>query len=526
MKHLLLSSLLFSACSAPSGTAPTAAVPEAPATDSSTKDNSVPAPAKAEDPAPKAKGPAAAAVVDVPAAAVGLATAPAPILDASTVTTSMVPVKRALATCTDPDVSKLLSGVTFMKCDGTTGTGTLLVPAVIPQPDLSLLTPGNLKLGVTVANVTGTYAGAAQPDLSLLTPANLKQGVTINGVAGTLVPSPNLSLLTASNLKQGVTINGVNGTVVPSPDLTLLTAGNLKSAVVINGVTGTLLPAPAACSANAQVGCVTTSAFQAADLTNLVAGNIKAGAAVAGVSGQYPSASYPLTGASGTELDLASFNARIKSASSFSWFDSTGARFVNAGDPNITAANIVAPTTIFGMTGTSTASTINPWDLRVGVSAGTTTGALKVDCQDSGIAVNGQNQWCDFSMVDESGGACNATTTNCMAKEQATGVHYARFGGSKTYANAKAYCAALNLNGLTNWRLPTAEEIWVGSAHRFMINTTGVWGGLVTYQTYVWTITVSSATTAQNLIANLASGETKSWDTQTTAVAETLCAHN
>jgi hypothetical protein len=31
--------------------------------------------------------------------------------------------------------------------------------------------------------------------------------------------------------------------------------------------------------------------------------------------------------------------------------------------------------------------------------------------------------------------------------------------GNYTWANAKAYCAALPLNGLTGWRLPTAKEL-------------------------------------------------------------------
>ena len=140
------------------------------------------------------------------------------------------------------------------------------------------------------------------------------------------------------------------------------------------------------CTANGVVGCVTTTSYKSADFTNLLSSNIKSGVTVAGVLGQYPSATYTLTGDTGTaDLDSSTFEAKIKSATAFEWFGPDGVLYSGAGNADLnTAANIASGVTIFGMTGNLVASEApDAWDLRAGTTVGLVTGKLKVNCRNA-----------------------------------------------------------------------------------------------------------------------------------------------
>jgi hypothetical protein len=117
------------------------------------------------------------------------------------------------------------------------------------------------------------------------------------------------------------------------------------------------------------------------DLTNLTAGNIKSGVTIAGVTGQYPSATYTLSGSSGADLTTATFDAQIKSSAIFQYFDSAGTRYAATGDADITAGNIANGVSVFGLSGTLTATAPNAWDVRVGTVVNGVTGKLKVNCR-------------------------------------------------------------------------------------------------------------------------------------------------
>ncbi len=137
-----------------------------------------------------------------------------------------------------------------------------------------------------------------------------------------------------------------------------------------------LLELPQECAADGITGCVTTDAFKSADMTFAVAGNIKSGVTIAGVVGDYPSATYRLAGADGAvaDLDTTLFNTKIKSSADFEWFDSAGARYTRAGEPNITAGLLISGFSIFGTVGT-----LDPWSLSVSnFSASVANGRGKV----------------------------------------------------------------------------------------------------------------------------------------------------
>ena len=137
------------------------------------------------------------------------------------------------------------------------------------------------------------------------------------------------------------------------------------------------------CTANRVVGCVTTDTYQSADLTNLSAGNIKSGITIAGQLGDYPSVTYTLPGADATaDLDSATFDAKVKSATAFEYWTSTGSYQTGAGDANISQANIKDTVSIFGTEGNLTAAVVpDPWNVRVGVTVNGVTGKLKVNCR-------------------------------------------------------------------------------------------------------------------------------------------------
>lgn len=320
-----------------------------------------------------------------------------------------------------------------------------------------------------------TEESCVDPDLTKVsteTSLMLCDGTVVSGQ----YVAPNLTNLTAANIKNGVVINGITGTHQdPQPDLTNLTAGNVKAGVTIAGVTGTVVAeSHTDCNANNQTGCIATSQYKAADLTNLVAGNIKAGASIAGVSGQYPSTTYPLTNADSTnDLDLATFDIRMKSATAFEWFDANGTRYSRSGDTDITETNIRTGVTVFGAVGTLQESVSpDPWNLRAGVTVGSSTGVLQPKCGSPGITCSGSN-WVDVTLDDYGNAAnCTAVPDNCMYLDKVSGLTWARgFDGTKSWADAVAYCSGLTFNGYSDWRIPTRAELQMAVIQKISVTS-------------------------------------------------------
>ncbi len=257
-----------------------------------------------------------------------------------------------------------------------------------------------------------------------LTASNVKSAIDIFGTVGSVTPSP---ANCASNGGQSCVAKGSyyaatactadgSNCFVPTYAATTqplkaisydaIDAGksSIRSSLTLSGITGTL----ADCTTNNTSGCVTTASYKSADWTNLTAANIKNGASVAGLTGTYPSSGNVLTGANATaDLDLATFDAKIKSATAFEFFGPDGTRYSNSGDADITAANIASGVTIFGTTGTATTLTqctsgvqatcesdtacrwntgaceINPWHIRAGITVASKAGSLKANCRNT-----------------------------------------------------------------------------------------------------------------------------------------------
>ncbi len=273
--------------------------------------------------------------------------------------------------------------------------------------DLSNLLSANIKNGVTIAGTAGTYPSLATPlvgasgvisDLTSMAanaPAGNYEFFDSTGArytgniadAGTIAPgtsTQNFSAsvyrqfsvagdadLVADNIKSGASIFGITGTQIPAPanctadaqlgcvttatykavNMGAFSASDLKTGKIVAGISGTL----ANCIADGSSGCVTTATYKAVNMASISPGNIKSGVSIAGIPGDYPSATYPLRDASGTpDLESGTFNAKIKSSSAFEYWDSAGVRYAGAGDNNLTAMNIVSGSTIFGTMGGAT----------------------------------------------------------------------------------------------------------------------------------------------------------------------------
>jgi hypothetical protein len=253
---------------------------------------------------------------------------------------------------------------------------------------------------------------------------------------------------------------------------------------------------------------VTTATFKSADLTNLAAGNIKSGVTIAGIPGEYPSAEFPLVGASETaDLDTATFDERIKSATAFEYWTSTGARQTGTGDADITVGNIKDTVNLFGVVGTYQGEAPEPWDVRVGKTVNGVAGKLKVNCRNraNGDATGDQvvdiwdtiddllgvpptnvwvnnntdcggvevtagddNVWKDVTTT--SGGAASDCATDgarCTMQDKITGLWWSKkLQQSTDWNTAWSNCQILNHNGhQTGWRLPTQKELMEAYTH-------------------------------------------------------------
>ncbi len=375
-----------------------------------------------------------------------------------------------LADCTTNDTSGCVTTASYKSADWTnltaanikTGASVAGLTGTYPSAsnrlvsntataDLTAFGPGTPVGAYEFFDSAGDVYPATVADGGTITPSTSTQSLN---TAGTMYRAATIngdSDLVAGNILSGTNLFGVNGSVTASPatcgsngsqscvatgsyyaatacaadgsncfvptyvtttqplkaiSYDAIDAGksSIRTTLTLSGVTGTL----ADCTTNNTSGCVTTASYKSADWTNLTAANIKNGASVAGLTGTYPSSVNLLTGADGTaDLDQATFDAKVKGASTFEFFGPDGTRYTNNGDADITAANIASGVTIFGTTGTATILTqctsgvqatcesdtacrwhtgaceINPWHIRAGVTVAYKAGSLKANCRNT-----------------------------------------------------------------------------------------------------------------------------------------------
>lgn len=221
--------------------------------------------------------------------------------------------------CKDVSPAKVAKGETFPLCNGEEGVGTMevSVTTVVAAPaatsyqqctanaqtdcianstygayDGSSLTAGNIKLGVTVGGVEGSYAPVSYPDCS----ANNQTGC----IATSSYPANNLTLanLVPANIRGGVVI----GTGATSVTGTYSPIVESHSDCTAGGQTGCIATATypteshVECTANGQQNCALTSTWKAiggVSYSNIISSNIKSGIVIAGVTGSVIAAVAP-----------------------------------------------------------------------------------------------------------------------------------------------------------------------------------------------------------------------------------------
>ena len=226
---------------------------------------------------------------------------------------------------------------------------------------------GNLVQGTRICEVPSL--GEAEPNLKA---ENIRAGITIGTIDGTLKPSPE------DCAADGV-INCVAVATFPAANKTAFAANDIRSGISVAGVSGSLTE----CSTDGQTNCLAIPTYPALQKSLLTASVLKNGSVINGITGAYPNATYPLAGSTvAADLTAATFNAQVKSATAFEYFDSTGTLQAGAGDDDITAANIVSPISIFGTSGTApTPVAPDAWNVRVGTVINGVTGQLKTTCR-------------------------------------------------------------------------------------------------------------------------------------------------
>ncbi len=465
--------------------------------------------------------------------------------------------------------------------------------------------PACTEDGVVGCVTTESFRSA---DMSKVTVGNIKKDITIAGVTGTVTQSPGncsangqQSCVAAGSYFAGTNCaaNG-SGCYLPTYALTSQplrainydtinsNAGSIRSSATLGEVTGTL----ADCSTNGSSGCVATNTYLAGqnrsswDMTTSfpgagyysgtsntpTEGDIKSGFSIAGVNGQYPSSSFPLAGSSGTDLTTATFDAQIKSSGTFQYFGSDGARYTGSGDADIVDTNIKSAVDIFGTTGNVTAgASPNAWDLRAGVTVGSVTGKLKVNCRnrvrsavynydgaigsigtsgvssgtaidiwdtiddynnnasglppsivtawgnntdcggvdDPSLSTDDDNVWKDVTTT--SGGAasnCATDAARCTMQDKITGLWWTKTQSNVTWDAAWSNCQNLSYNGQTGWRLPTQKELMEAYGHGIRSAVSASWITQSGVNNWFWSGSSNSSSSSNAWGVNLSNGYT------------------
>lgn len=265
------------------------------------------------------------------------------------------------------------------------GASGCVTTSTYRSADLSNLAPGNIRNGIAVAGVSGSYPsltsplaqatattdltsfGASSPvgSFEFFDSAGNRYTATIAD-AGTITPTAELQLfgtvgtlyrafavagdvaLAPENIRDGISLFGVSGTVTAAAapcasdgatgciatnryraaDTLAFSASDIRTGRTIASVLGGL----ATCSIDGATGCITDAAFRSADMSLAVAANIRSGTKIAGILGSLSPA--PLNCAADGAINCVAVNA-----------------FKAADMSQVSAGNIRSGVTIAGVTG-------------------------------------------------------------------------------------------------------------------------------------------------------------------------------
>lgn len=422
-------------------------------------------------------------------------------------------------------VTGTMNAETHSNCTGNAQQGCVTT-ATYQSADLTNLTAGNIKNGVTIAGTAGNYPSATSP-------------LTGNTATTDL---PSLASTVAAGSYEWFTSDGTRLT------------GSVTDAFVIT---------PTAASQNFTASVYRM--FTVVGDADLVAGNIKSGVSIFGVAGGYPSATYPLSGADTTaDLDLATFDAKVKSSTAFEWFTPNGVRQTYNGDADIAASNILSGVSIFGTTGsvvvpsncaadgvtgcvtTSQYKSVDTnaytaWDVRKGKTMGGVAGSLKFCTNGSTLTVFNNNNSPATSALDlwdsiddfnngntgiptqnglssvggelcssanwqdlTADGACSSSTDFCMYKDLISNLTWTETIGSANWYNGIINCNNSTSGGYSDWRMPTEKELMQAAVDGIRSVESSSFGDI---DVNLWSATTKSDFANDAWIVNMGTGE-------------------
>lgn len=236
------------------------------------------------------------------------------------------------------------------------------------------ITAGNIKSGVTILGVLGTYQGTVINNQNkTVDPSTVSQNVTystgytglgtvtVNAMTLGAVTVPTTATSTGATLTAGTNTLTLSKTISLTPNVTTAgyisqgTAGNitvsLTATVSTQGAT-TITPTTAnqtALSAGYYTtGAITVAAVTSAISGNITASNIRSGVTILGVTGTY-------TGTTPTTTSLTISPSTVSSTytpTAGTYYSQVTANAVTAAiDSNIVASNIMSGVTILGVAG-------------------------------------------------------------------------------------------------------------------------------------------------------------------------------
>jgi hypothetical protein len=387
-----------------------------------------------------------------------------------------------------PTAGHVLSGISF-GVSGNSVLGTLTLPTVAnvrvsngtygvagtgSTPTLADCST-NYALGCVT---TGSYRSA---DFTNITAGNIKNGITLAGVAGSY-PSASYPLAgnTATSDLTLATFNAkvkssaafewfdATGTLHTGAGDTDIAAANINGSVDIFGTTGSI----ANCTGDGQTGCLTTNTYKSVDTSTLSAWDLRYGKSAGGLTGQIRTTCQNKINAALFNHDGTVTNSAVTTGTSNDPWDT-----VDNWNDN---ADVLPSTSIAGTGAESTCNTST-------------------------------NVWMDVT----ADGVCDAGTDDCIFYDRMTQLYWsesypapatAPTMTSSNWAFAVNRCDTLTFGGFTDWRMPTQNDMMTAILHS--IRDLGYKGGTAGTTSnnsnfinavddhYFWTSTSGSANTA------------------------------